>query len=170
MRNDETDPETSTKKKKKSTILTRNELNIVAKDLDLIKTISNLKTSEDELGIGLREIQYKAQQETKSEKLPPRSSVHKGIQRLKSANLVRNKKRRIPPAELSRYRGWRVKRQEETNAPDVAENGKIEVQYGFELTSRGEEVVEFIEDHLELDQSDKESEGEPDDESGDNIK
>ena len=88
---------------------------------------------------------------------------------MKSANLVRNKKRRIPPAELSRYRGWRVKHQEETNAPDVAENGKIEVQYGFELTSRGEEVAEFIEDHLALDQSDKESEDEPDDESEDNI-
>ncbi len=169
MRNDETDPESSTKKKKKSSTLTRNEFNIVAKDLDLIKTISNLKTSEDELGIGLREIQYKAQQESKSKTPPPRSSVHKGIQRLKSANLVRNKKRRIPPTELSRYRGWRVKRQEATKEHVVAENGKIEVQYGFELTSRGEEVVEFIEDHLELDQSDKEAEDDPDDESGDNI-
>ena len=62
-----------------------------------------------------------------------------------------------------------MKRQKESNEPDVTDNGKIEVQYGFELTSRGEEVVEFIEDHLELDQSDKESEDEPDDESGDNI-
>jgi len=97
----------------------------------------------------MHKIQYNLKQELEKEKLPPRSSVYKRLRRLKSANLVREKVKRIPPDELPKYRGWRVKRNKETKQPEIGENGNIEIQYGFELTKRGEAVTKFLDEHLE---------------------
>lgn len=161
MKEDEID---STSKKRKQESITRTELEAAAKDLDLLQTLGRLNISDDQLGTGLREIRSSMQQELGKPK--PRSSVYKGIQRLKSANLVRKKKRRIPETELHRYPGWRVKRKNDTKEIEVAENGKIEVQHGFELTPRGEDVAAFIEGHLVQNNLKKE----PKDKSGDNMK
>ncbi len=136
-------------KKKKRDKINPTEFKAAAKDLDLLKTLGQLNVSDDEFGIPIHKIQYSMQQESKKKDPPPRSSVYKGLRRLKSANLVREKVKHIFPEELPQYRGWRVKRNEETKKPKKGENGKIKVQYGFELTPRGEDVVAFIEGHLE---------------------
>ncbi|MFQ6123813.1 MAG: hypothetical protein ACE5R6_04290 [Candidatus Heimdallarchaeota archaeon] len=131
------------------------ELKAAAKDFDLLTTLRQLSDFEDDLGVPVHEIQYAMRQEFELEKLPPRTSVYTKIQRLKSANLVREKIRRIPQKELSRYRGWRVKHDKNTKEIKVANNGTIEVKYGYELTPRGEDVVSILEKHLDLRKSKK---------------
>ena len=163
---DETEKDSASKKRKRSTIK-RDELEAAAKDPDLLQTLSDLNVSDDEFGIPVHKIQNVMQQRLAKDAPPPRSSVYKGLRRLKSANLVREKVKRIPPEEVSQHRGWRVKRNKATKKPEIGENGKVEVQYGFELTQRGETVAKFLEEHLEPFEAKEEQGKEPEDESGD---
>ena len=163
---DETEKDSKSKKRKRDTIK-HIELEAAAKDPDLLQTLDHLNVSDDEFGIPVHKIQNVMQRRLAKDDPPPRSSVYKGLRRLKSAKLVREKVKRIPPEEVSQHRGWRVKRNKDTKKPEIGENGKVEVQYGFELTPRGETVAKFLEEHLEPSESKKERDKGPEDESGD---